>query len=171
MRFTPAGPEYQVLCILIDYEGCIANFITLDNQNITKQSQSLWVRDASRLAKIEPVTWSELSHVTRRMFSGCKVRVICQNSTIFCQKSKYYCNESSRSCTCKAAFTQPADRGVSQSSQVTIQDCNCLRPRFSLHIITAISITVTEVIQAECHLINHLCLNKKTSSSMPVSQL
>lgn len=55
MRFTPAGPEYQGLCILIDYEGCNANLITLDSQNITKQSQSLWVCDASRLDEIESV--------------------------------------------------------------------------------------------------------------------
>lgn len=44
MRFTPAGPEYQVLCILLDYEGCNANLITLDSQNITRVKASGFVK-------------------------------------------------------------------------------------------------------------------------------
>lgn len=48
MRFTPAGPEYQVLCILLDYEACNANLITLDSQNIRVK--------ASGFVMLEPVT-------------------------------------------------------------------------------------------------------------------
>lgn len=135
MRFTPAGPEYQVLCILLDYEGCNTNrvkafgFVML--AVLTKLNQS---RDWNW------VTWQEecLAGVKLEYLSN-----ICQNSTIFCQKSGFYYNDRSRSCTCKAAFTQPADRGVSQSSRIAIRDFNCLSPRVSLHIITAILISIT----------------------------